>query len=79
MRCVASGELSRGRKFVVMNPPSGSPRTEFKPIGSGATAQPSQVATGVSGLVSSSKTSIDSRAPWPTTNNLWTAPAPGSA
>ena len=49
MRCVASRVLSRGRKFVVMKPPSGKPRTELRPMGSGATTQPSQVTTGVAG------------------------------
>ena len=55
--------LPRGLKFVAMKPPSSSHRTEFSPIGSGATAQPIQVSVGVGVLVSTVKTSIDSRAP----------------
>ncbi len=78
MACIELPAPSRGRKFVVMKPPSGRPRTEFRPIGSGAMAQPIQVTAGISGRVSTSSTSIDSRAPWPTTKSLWTGPASGS-
>src|SRR5712691_11066211 len=53
----------RGEKFVVTNPPSGRPTTEFSPIGSGATAHPIQVNVGGFGRASSSKTSIDSLLP----------------
>ena len=60
-----------------MNPPSGRPRTELRPIGSGAIAQPIQVRLGVAGRVSISNTSIDSRLPWPTTNSVCTVPVPG--
>ena len=40
------GAAPRGRKFVVTKPPSGRPRTEFRPIGSGAidAADPRDVA-----------------------------------
>ena len=48
--------VPRGRKFVAMNPPSSSQRTEFRPIGSGATAQPIQVSVGVCGRASSVNT-----------------------
>ena len=34
-----------------MKPPSGSPRTEFRPIGSGAITQPTQVASAVAAHV----------------------------
>jgi hypothetical protein len=51
--------------LVATKPPSGEPRTEFSPIGSGATTQPIQVTAGVVGLVSISNTSIDSRAAVP--------------
>src|SRR5713101_8446182 len=71
----AASEL-RGEKFVVTNPPSGRPTTEFRPIGSGATAQPIQVNVGGRERPSSSKTSIDSRVPWCTTYSVWTAPDP---
>src|SRR5688572_31118111 len=70
--------LPRGRKFVAMNPPSGSPLTEFKPIGSGATAHPIQVSAGVVGRASSSNTSTDSRPPCTTTKRRWTLLAPAS-
>ena len=53
-----------------MKPPSGRPRTELRPIGSGAITQPIQVTIGVDGLVSISNTSTDSRVPWPTTNSV---------
>jgi hypothetical protein len=76
--CIASGVPPRGRKLVVMKPPSGKPRTEFNPIGSGAMTQPTQVTTGIAGAVSTWNTSIDSRPPCPTTNNLCTGPLPGS-
>ena len=42
--------LPRGRKLVAMKPPSSSHRTELRPIGSGATAQPIQVNVGVGGV-----------------------------
>ena len=77
MRSRASGVMLRARKFVAMNPPSGRPRTELRPIGSGAMAQPIQVTAGVAGRVSISKTSTDSRVPWPTTKSVWTVPVPG--
>ena len=44
---------------------------------SGATAQPTQVAAGVSPRASISKTSTDSRAPWRTTYSVCTWPPPG--
>ena len=47
-------------------------------MGSGAMTQPIQVMAGIAGAVSTRKTSIDSRAPCPTTNSLWTGPLPGS-
>ncbi len=59
----AAGVPPRARKFVAMNPPSGSARTELRPIGSGAIAQPVQVKVGVVDRVSTSNTSMDSRAP----------------
>src|SRR5437763_16761560 len=62
----------RGKKFVVTNPPSGRPTTEFNPIGSGATAHPIHVNAGGRDRASSSKTSIDSRVPWCTTYNVCT-------
>ena len=77
MRSRASGEMLRARKLVAMKPPSGRPRTELRPMGSGAIAQPIQVRTGVAGRVSISNTSIDSRLPWPTTNSVCIVPVPG--
>ena len=53
----------RGRKFDVAKPPSGSATMELRPIGSGATAQPTQVNAGGFAVASNSKTSIDSRLP----------------
>src|SRR6266849_5152804 len=58
-----AASLPRGEKFVVINPPSARPTTEFKPIGSGATAHPIQVNVGALGRASNSKTSIDSLSP----------------
>jgi hypothetical protein len=55
--------LPRGEKFVVINPPSAKPTTEFKPIGSGATAHKIQVNVGGLGRASNSKPSIDSLSP----------------
>src|SRR5437867_9853346 len=63
IRARAAASLPRGEKFVVMNPPSGRPTTEFKPIGSGATAHPIHVNVGCLGRPSNSKTSIDSLSP----------------
>src|SRR5205807_9948358 len=63
IRVRAAASLPRGEKFVVMNPPSGRPATEFKPMGSGATAHPIQVNVGGLGRASNSKTSIDSLLP----------------
>jgi hypothetical protein len=61
-----------------MKPPSASPRTAFKPIGSGAITQPTHVKLGVAGRVSTRNTSIDSRAPCTTAMSLRTGPLPGS-
>ena len=72
-------EAPRGRKLLAMKPPSGRPRTELRPIGSGATAQPIHVSTGVAPRVSTSNTSIDSRLPWPTTKSRRLEPRPGSS
>src|SRR5215468_2689333 len=63
IRVRAAASLPRGEKFVVMNPPSLRPTTEFRPIGSGATAHPTQVNVGGFGRASNSKTSIDSLSP----------------
>src|SRR5678815_1781898 len=49
MRVRTAASTPRAMKFVVTNPPSGNPTTEFRPIGSGATAQPTQVSVGSSG------------------------------
>src|SRR6202049_4777052 len=46
IRSRAAASVPRGKKFVVINPPSDRPTTEFKPIGSGATAHPIQVNVG---------------------------------
>src|SRR5579863_4719690 len=58
-----AASLPRGEKFVVINPPSARPTTEFKPIGSGATAHPIHVNAGGLERALSSKTSIDSLSP----------------
>ena len=60
IRSRAAASVPRGKKLEVMNPPSDRPITEFRPSGSGATAQPIQVNTGALGRASNSKTSIDS-------------------
>src|SRR6266446_4341834 len=52
IRARAAASLPRGEKFEVINPPSAKPITEFKPIGSGATAHPIQVNVGGFGRVS---------------------------
>ena len=57
---------------MAMNPPSGSPRTELRPIGSGATAQPIHVSVGVCGFASSSNTSTDFAAAMDDDEELWT-------
>src|ERR1700704_4203929 len=46
IRSRGATSVPRGRKLVVINPPSDRPTTEFKPIGSGATAHPIQVNAG---------------------------------
>src|SRR5438094_6093624 len=66
IRARAAASPFRGEKLLVMNPPSGRPTTEFKPIGSGATAHPIQVNVGGLGRASNSKTSIDALSPWET-------------
>src|ERR1700724_566729 len=63
IRSRAAASPSRGRKLLVKNPPSERPTTEFKPIGSGATAQPIQANVGGLRRASNSKTSIDSLLP----------------
>src|SRR5438309_6977162 len=63
IRARAAASLPRGEKFVVINPPSARPTTEFKPIGSGAIAHPIQVNVGSFGRESNSNTSIDSLSP----------------
>src|SRR5262245_61199210 len=63
IRVRAAASLPRGEKFVVMKPPSFRPTTEFKPMGSGATAHPIQVNVGGLCRASNSKTSIDSLSP----------------
>src|SRR2546429_669389 len=63
IRVRAAASLPRGEKFVVMKPPSGRPMTEFKPMGSGATAHPIHVNVGGLERASNSKTSIDSLSP----------------
>src|SRR5438046_6989612 len=60
IRARAAASPFRGEKLLVMNPPSGRPTTEFKPIGSGATAHPIQFNVGGLCRESKSKTSIDS-------------------
>src|SRR5206468_531812 len=60
----ALGSPPRARKFVPMKPPSGRATTEFRPIGSGATAHPIQVNAGGFERASTSKASIDSLLPW---------------
>ena len=59
----AAASLTRGMKFVAMNPPSARPTTEFKPTGSGATAHPVQVTVGGWERAFNSNTSMDSRSP----------------
>src|SRR6516225_8323478 len=53
-----AASLPRDKKFVVINPPSAKPTTEFKPIGSGATAHKIQVNVDGLGRASNSKPSI---------------------
>jgi hypothetical protein len=67
MRVRPSALMPRARKLLAMNPPSGRPRTEFRPMGSAATAQPTQVSAGGVFPASTSNTSIDSRLPCATT------------
>src|SRR5215469_5574615 len=63
IRSRAAASPPRGKKLVVINPPSDRPTTEFKPIGSGATAHPIHINVGTFGRASNLKTSIDSRSP----------------
>src|SRR6516164_6913362 len=63
IRVRAAASVPRGEKLVVINPPSARPTTEFKPIGLGATAHPTQVNVGGLGRASNSNTSIDSLSP----------------